>query len=493
MSSSSPILSPVSLDRPAIRPSLVVLSACLAQVIIVLDTTIVAVALPDAQADLGFASADRQWTVTAYTLAFGSLLLIGGRLSALLGAKRAFLIGAAGFGIASLLGGLANDFGTLVAFRALQGMFAALLAPTNLSLMNAAFPGTTGRSRAFAIFGSVAGAGAALGLVLGGVLTEIGDWRWCFFVNVPLVVGTLLVAIYGLRGTARRVSGSLLDDVPGLLLGTASVFAIVFGFSRAESDGWAHPSTLTFLAGGAALVIGFVIRERLATNPLIPLHLLADARRSSSYLTIALVGFAQMGSSVYLTFYMQEDLGYSPLRSGLAFLPMVAGLIIAAIISTRILVPRLGLGVVFIVGALMQSIGFIWLSGLGTVDAYVSELVAPMLVIGMGLGTVMAPAMSSATVGVGPALNGLASALANTSQQLGASLGVAFLSTIATSIVSERLAAAAPLTPTEIASARLSADVAAYAEGFQWLAGIAALVAVLVALLFALDRLASRR
>ncbi|WP_202381564.1 MFS transporter [Leucobacter chromiireducens] len=489
MSGSPTIRVSAQLGRAASRPSLVVLSACLAQVIIVLDTTIVAVALPDAQLDLGFASADRQWAVTAYTLAFGSLLLVGGRVSTFLGAKRAFLIGAAGFGIASLLGGLANDFGTLIAFRALQGVFAALLAPTNLSLMNAAFPGAAGRSKAFAIFGSVAGAGAALGLVLGGALTELGDWRWCFFINVPLVAGTILVAINGLRGTAGRTSGSLLDDVTGLLLGTASVSALVFAFSCAESDGWTHSSTLVLLVGGAVLAIVFVIRERLAAEPLVPLSLLADARRSSSYLAIALVGFAQMGASVYLTFYLQEDLGYSPLRAGLAFLPMVVGLIVAAIVSTRFLVPRFGLGVVLTVGPLMQSIGFIWLSGLGTVDEYVSELVAPMVVIGMGLGTVMAPAMSSATVGLNPARGGLASALANTSQQLGASLGVAFLSTIATSIVSERIEAAAPLTQAEAATVRLSADVAAYSVGFQWLAGITALVAVLIAMRFALGRL----
>ena len=483
-----------------------VLCACLAQVTVVLDTTIVSVALPDAQADLGFGDADRQWLVTAYTLAFGSLLLFGGRLSQFLGPRVAFMLGAAGFAVASLMGGLADSFGFLVAMRALQGAFAALLAPANLSLMNGAFPGSDGRARAFAIFGSVAGAGAALGLILGGVLTESWGWRWCLFVNVPIILVTLAIAIPALRSAARRVAGRLLDDGLGLVLGTGSVFAVVFGFSRAQELGWRHPVTVILLGGGVMMAVAFVLRERLAAAPLVPLSLLQDHRRSTSYLSIALVGVAQMGSSLYLTYYLQQDLGYSPLRSGVAFLPLVGALVVAAVLSTSIVVPRFGLVAAFIAGPILQGLGFLWMSRLGTADAYVGELLGPMLVIGLGFGMVMAPAMSSATYGVPPENRGLASALASTSQQLGASLGVAFLSTLAARVATERGAelkadllatltsgaagpatspAAIALRDKAVADATREAAVSGYAAGFLSLSFVRFGVAVLIAVMFA--------
>ncbi len=486
-----------------------ILCACLAQVIIVLDTTIVAVALPDAQEGLGFADTGRQWTITAYTLAFGSLLLVGGLLSQRVGIRRSFMIGLAGFGVASLAAGCATSLEMLLAARVAQGVAAALLAPTNLSLMNSAFPDQRGRAGAFAVFGSVAGAGAALGLVLGGVLTELSSWRACFLVNVPLVLGTVIVALVTLRGAPGPVRDRAFTDVAGLVLGSAGICALVLGLSRAEELGWSHPSTLGCLGAGIVLLVLFVAWERTATDPLLPLWIIRDATRGSSYLVILLVGFAQMGSSIYLTFYLQYGLGHSPLRTGLSFLPMVGGLVVAAALSTRLLVPRFGLRVTYPLGALVQAAGFVWLSGLTTDDDFVGTLLGPMVVVGLGLGIVMAPGMSSATHGIGPDRSGLASAVANTSQQVGASLGVAFLSSFASRVAADsfegsradlaaatgRGLAAAGADPSSadglaivaqlVADFRFEAQVVAYGQGFLATAAFAVLVAVATAVILA--------
>jgi len=498
---------------PRTSRSTLVLCACLAQVTIVLDTTIIAVALPDAQASLGFGDADRQWAITAYTLAFGSLLLVGGRVSQVVGSRRAFMVGLAGFATVSLVGGFATSFSMLVAARVAQGVFAALIAPTNLSLMNTAFPGSGERAKAFAIFGAVAGAGAALGLVLGGALTQAASWRWCFFVNVPLVVAAVLLAVRGLRDATPARRGVVLQDATGLALGSGAVFCIVLGFSRAETLGWTHTLTVTLLVVGALLVVGFVVREHRAPAPLLPLSIVTDARRASSYLAIGLVGLAQMGSSLYLTFYLQRDLGFSPLRTGVTFLPMVGGLVVAAVLSTRVLVPRAGLAPTFVAGALVQAGGFAGIAArLDAASTDAGPLLVPMVVAGLGLGLVMAPAMSSATHGIGPEHSGLASAVANTSQQLGASLGVAFLSTVAADAVARTLtsgadalaarvaaalaaAGADPGTPQGaqvrdrlLAEAARAAEIDAYRTGLQVLALLCVGVAVAVVVLFTADR-----
>lgn len=437
-----------------------VLCACLAQVTIVLDTTIIAVALPAAQADLGFADAGRQWTITAYTLAFGSLLLIGGRLSQFLGIRMAFLIGLAGFGAASLVGGFAGTFETLISARVGQGVFAALLAPTNLSLMNTAFPEARTRSKAFAIFGSVAGGGAALGLILGGVLTETLSWRWCLIVNVPITLLTAVIAIRVLRGVAGPRRSDVTADIIGLVLGSTGIFGLVFGFSRADELGWRSGTVTASLASGIVLLALFLVRERYAREPVLPLGIIANGVRAGSYLSIALVGLSQMGSALYLTFYFQQNQGYSALQTGVAFLPMVLGLVVAAVVSTRILVPRTGLRVVFPIGAAITSLGFYGLSRLGIDASYSGDLLVPIVVVGLGLGLIMAPAMSSATHGIGVERSGLASAVANTSQQLGASLGVAFLSTYAARIGADFLADGRDEITRKVASALVEAQVA---------------------------------
>lgn len=495
---------------------LFILCACLAQVMVVLDTTIIAVALPETQQSLGFSDDLRQWTITAYTLAFGSLLLIGGRISQILGIRRAFLIGLAGFAIASLIGGMATDVEVLLAARVGQGVFAALLAPTNLSLMNTAFSEDGSRAKAFAIFGAVAGAGAALGLILGGALTESMSWRWCFYVNVPLALLTALIAWRALHSAPGPARASFGDDIPGLVLGTGGVFSLVFGFSRAEEHGWEATATLIWLAAGLFMLIAFLVRERSARKPLLPMSILTDPIRASAYLAIGMVGIAQMGSSIYLTFYLQDNLNYSPLETGLAFLPMVGGLVVAAVLSTRILVPALGLRVVFPAGALIQTAAFWMLSSINAESGYLDSVLWPITVLGVGLGFVMAPAMSAATHGVSAQFSGLASATANTSQQLGASLGVAFLSTLAaqqaTDFMESRAAQinqtvagmlagrgqgassaqAAEVVDRVVATFRSEAEIAAYAEGFQALAGIAAVLAVVTFILLAITRAGGR-
>ena len=486
------------LSNPVI---MLVLCACLAQVMVVLDTTIIAVGLPAAQEGLGFSNSGRQWTITAYTLAFGSLLLVGGRLSQFLGIRRAFLLGLTGFAVASFLGGVASNFEMLIAARVGQGVFAALLAPTNLSLMNTAFPDRHNRAKAFAIFGAVAGAGAALGLILGGALTESLSWRWCLFVNVPLALLTGILAWRMLHSVPVRTKTRLTADVLGLGLGTAGLFSLVFGLSRAEENGWDGAQTLVFLAGGFVLLILFLVRERRASSPILPLSIVTDPVRASSYLAIAMVGLVQMGSSIYLTFYFQKNLDYSPLETGLAFLPLVGGLVVAALFSTRLLVPLLGLRFVYPAGACIQAIGLWMLSPLDPASDYTSSVLLPIIVIGLGLGTVMAPAMSAATHGVAAEHSGPASATANTSQQIGASLGVAFLSTYAAQRVSESLTdkastiqdavatavAAKQLNPESAEAAQIItgiqkdfmaiAEISAYAAGFQVTALIAAALA----------------
>lgn len=464
---------------PDQNSGLIVFCASLAQIMIVLDTTIIAVALPATQVALGFGDSQRQWTITGYTLAFGSMLLLGGRLSRRLGIRVAFTVGLIGFSLASLAGGLAANLGVFLLARVFQGVFAALLAPTNLSLMNVAFPESRTRAKAFAVFGAVAGAGAATGLILGGLLTDLLSWRWCFFVNIPMALVALTLAgrILNRAPGAQRDDGA--GDVVGLILGSAGVFGLVLGFSRADPDGWSAATTVGLLAGGVLLLGVFVRRQAVVADPLLPLAIPADPVRAASYLSIMGVGLAQMSSSVYLTYYFQDGLGYSPTRTGLTFLPMVAGLMVAAVLSTRLLVPRLGLRVVYPAGALLQAAAFALLTDLGPTSVWGQNVLVPLVLGGAGLGLVMAPAMSSATCGVPPRFSGPASATANTSQQVGASLGVAFLSTWAVRSVTEALQehTAATITPALVADLTLRA----YESGFAVMAWIAVALALVTA------------
>ncbi|WP_249522694.1 MFS transporter [Modestobacter marinus] len=410
-----------------------------AQLMVVLDASIVNIALPDAGIDLGITAANIQWVVTAYTLAFGGLLLLGGRVADFIGRKRAFLIGLAGFAGASALGGLAPNQELLFAARALQGGFAALLAPAALSLLAVTFTDPKERARAFGVFGAISGGGAAIGLILGGVLTEYASWRWTLGVNVPIALVTAVFAI-GLI-TESRAEGDRRYDVPGVLLSTAGLVSLVYGFSKAaeEGVGWTDPVTLGLLAAAAVLLVSFVLYERRASHPLLPLRVVLDRNRGGSYLVFLLVGAGIFAIFLFLTFYFQQTLGYSPLESGFAFLPFSGGIILGAGIVSQVL-PRVGPRPLIIGGLLLAAVGMLWLTGIGETSSYVTEVLPAELAISLGMAAVFVPASSTALVGVESHDAGIASAVLNTSQQVGGSLGLALLNTFYASAVTGYLA-----------------------------------------------------
>jgi EmrB/QacA subfamily drug resistance transporter len=440
-----------------------------AQLMVVLDATIVNIALPSAQADLGFSDGARQWIITAYALSFGSLLLLGGRLGDLLGRKRVFVIGLTGFAAASAVGGFAPSFGVLVVARALQGAFAALLAPAALSILTTTFTIPEERNRAFGVCGTIAASGAAVGLILGGALTQYLDWRWSMFINVLLAVPAALAALRLLARDVPAASGSRID-VAGTVTASVGLFALVFGFSNAESHGWGAPVTIAAIAGGVALLGAFAAVERRVANPLLPLRVVADRNRSAGYLAVAAVGAGLFGVFLFLTYYMQQTLGFSPLVTGLAFMPMMAVIIpVGGIAQTR-LMPRYGARPLVTIGMLLSAAAMVMFTGVGVDSAYAADILPGLLVMGLGLGLVFAPAMSTATLGVDRADAGVASALVNTGQQIGGSIGTALLSTLAASAASGFAAERRP-------SAELvqMAAVHGYTTAFVWSAAIFAI------------------
>ncbi len=410
----------------------IVLSLVLTQLMIVLDMTIVVIALPHLQADLGITDAQRSWVVTAYSLAFGGLVLFGGRLTVLLGMRRSYRIGQLGFAAASLAAGLAPSFAVLVTARALQGMFAALLAPTNLALVNAVFIEKRERDRIFGVFGATAGLGAAAGLLIGGALTDWLSWRWSLYINVGIVACSLLVGSRHLpaRGKGDGV-GRVGDDLVGLLLGCGACFSVVFGLDRAEQGGWRTTATIAWLVAGAVLAVAFIARERLAASPVLPLWLPSDATRAGAYASQFIMGAAQMGSFIALTYYVQQHLGYSPVTAGLAFLPLSAALIITAVMAGQFLVPRLGAGGMIPLGFAVQAVSFIILSRVAVDSSFVSIALPGTIVFGIGMGLVNPVTFNAGTHRVPERHIGLASALLSAAQQIGGSFGVALLTTYA--------------------------------------------------------------
>ena len=329
--------------------ALVVLAA--AQLMIILDASIVNIALPSAQEELGISNADRQWMVTAYTLAFGALLLLGGRIADYTGRKRTFIIGLIGFAGASAIGGLAPNQELLFAARALQGAFAALMAPASLSIVTVTFTEPKERAKAFGVFGALAGGGAAIGLIVGGLLTEYASWRWCLGVNVPVALIVAAAAVPLVRES--KAHGDTRYDVPGVLLATVGLFSLVYGFTEAARlknpddprstavQGWGHPSTLTFLIVAVVLLVAFVLWERRASNPMLPLRVVLDRNRGGSFLVFLLMGAGLFAMFLFLTYYFQVNLGYTPLEAGFAFLPFSLGIIVTAGFVSQLL-PRVG-------------------------------------------------------------------------------------------------------------------------------------------------------
>jgi len=444
-----------------------------AQLMVVLDATIVNIALPSAQDALGFSDESRQWVVTAYALSFGSLLLLGGRLGDLFGRKRVFITGLTGFAVASALGGFASSLGVLVAARGLQGAFAALLAPAALSLLTTTFTIPEERNRAFAVFGMIGASGAAVGLILGGALTELLDWRWTMFVNLILAIPAAAAATRLLPADAVQASRPRID-LPGTLTASTGLFALVYGLSNAESHGWGSGLTIAGLAGGVALLAGFVAIERRVDSPLLPLRVVADRARAGGFLAIGVVGAGMFGVFLFLTYYMQQILGMSPLISGLAFLPMMAMIMPAGAIGQTRLLPRFGPRPLVGVGMLLSAAAMLMLTAVTPDSSYGTDVLPGLLVIGLGLGLIVAPAMDTATRGVGGSDAGVASALVNAGQQVGGSIGTALLSTLAAS-------ASGAYASTHQATAGVAeqAAVHGYTTAFTWSAAVFALGALM--------------
>ena len=328
-----------------------------AQLMVVLDATIVNIALPSAQDALHFSDSERQWIVTAYTLAFGSLLLVGGRISDNRGRKPTLIVGLIGFAVASAAGGAAQSFGMLVGARALQGAFAALLAPTALSLLTTTFSDPDERGRAFGVFGSVVVSGAAIGLLLGGALTEYLSWRWCLFVNLAFAIPAAAAALALLEPGAAAAKARI--DVPGTLTATLGLFALVYGFNRAETHGWGSATTLACLGAGVVLLGAFAVIERRVAHPLLPPRIVLDRNRGACYIAVGIVGVGLFGASFFLTFYAQQTLGYSPVETGFAFLPQVAAIMATGPMSSALLLPRTGPRPLVTAGMVLAAAGMV--------------------------------------------------------------------------------------------------------------------------------------
>ncbi|WP_306210455.1 MFS transporter [Actinoplanes sp. RD1] len=455
--------------------ALVVLA--LAQLMVVLDATIVNIALPTAQADLAFSDADRQWVVTAYALAFGSLLLLGGRLSDFVGRKRMFLIGLIGFALASALGGAAQNLELLIVARALQGAFGAALAPAALSLLSTTFTEPAERGKAFGIFGAISGAGGGIGLLLGGVLTEYVSWRWCLYVN--LVIAAIAVVGATLKLHSEPVQKHARLDLAGTVTAVVGLVALVYGLANAETDGWTAGWTLGPIIVGALVLVAFVVVERRVANPLLPLRVVLDRNRGGSYASIAISGAGMFGIFLFLTYYLTAVLGFTPVKTGLAFLPMLGGIMLTATTAGSILTPKIGPRPLVPLGALLGAAGMVWLTRLDLDSTYASGVLPGLIVVGLGLGLVFAPTQNAATSGVEHRDAGVASAMINTVQQVGGSIGTALLSSFAASAATDFAEGKTP-TPT----LAMEAQLASYHTVFWWSAGFFLLAAIVAAVLF---------
>ncbi|MEU5040240.1 MFS transporter [Streptomyces griseorubiginosus] len=452
----------------------------LAQLMVVLDATIVNIALPSAQQDLGMSDANRQWVITAYTLAFGGLLLLGGRIADLVGRKRTFMIGLVGFAAASALGGAANGSGMLFAARALQGVFAAVLAPSALSLLTTTFTDPKERGKAFGIYGALAGSGSAIGFIVGGLLTEYLNWRWCLYVNVPIAVIAFFGALVLLHDRPGHAGARL--DVPGVLLGCGGLVAIVYGFSEAQPRGWSDPLVLTLLGGGVVLLAIFVWWQSRAPMPLLPLHIVKDRNRAGCFLTMGLAVIGMFGLFLFMTYYLQVVLAYSPVRTGLAFLPMTAAIIVGSTQISARLMNRVAPRMLMVPGMVLAASGMVILTQMTVDSSYTTEILPALLLMGLGMGLTFMPVFSTATAGVAPQDSGVTSATVNTSQQVGGSIGTALLNTIATT--SSTAYITAHLTnPAQKALVVKEGVVHGYTVAIWWAAGIMLLAGLIAGLM----------
>ncbi|WP_033258706.1 MULTISPECIES: MFS transporter [Kitasatospora] len=449
----------------------------LAQLMVVLDATVVNIALPHAKQDLGFADSTTQWVITAYALAFGSLLLFGGRVADLWGRRRTFIVGLVGFAAASALGGAAVNTSMLLGARALQGVFGALLAPAALSLLAVMFTDGKERAKAFGIYGAVAGGGGAIGLILGGALTEYLNWRWTFYVNIPFAAVAIAGAVLVISEPAVGRNRNRLD-IPGVLLVTTGLVSLVYGFTRAEQEGWGDSSTIGLFIAAAVLLVAFAVVESKVKAPLLPLRVVADRNRGGVYLSLGMAVIGMFGLFLFLTLYMQGVLEYKPLVNGFAFLPMVAGMIIGSTQIGARLMTRVPARYLMAPGFVVASLGLLILTQIDVGTSY-WQILPGLVLMGLGMGTAFMPAMSLATYGVQPRDAGVASAMVNTSQQVGGAIGTALLSTVAhsagTKYLESHQAAAATTDPKLFA---LQAQVNSYSHAIWWAFGILILAGV---------------
>lgn len=400
-----------------------------AQLMIVLDGSIVNTALPHMQDALGISDENVQWVVTAYILAFGSLLLLGGRIADFWGRKRAFVVGLIGFAGASAIGGFASSGAFMFAARGLQGVFAALMAPAALSLVTVAFTEPKERAKAFGVFGALSGAGAAIGLIVGGILTDGPGWQWVMWVNIPFAIVTALLAIFLVRES--KAGGHPHFDIPGAALSTIGLFSLVYGFTRVSQaeHGWADPLAITCLALAVVLLVSFVVVEAKTSHPLLPLRIPRDRVRGGSYLTFLVVGAGLTAMFLFLGFYLQQVLGYSALKAGIHFLPFSLGIILTAGIVARIL-PKVGPRPLMTGGLLVAALGMVLLLRTTPDDQYWTHVFPSLVIIPIGMAFVFIPTSSTALLGVEARDAGVASALLNTAQQVGGSVGLALLTTL---------------------------------------------------------------
>ncbi len=440
-----------------------------AQLMVVLDASVVIIALPSAQRALHISVANRQWMLTAYTLSFAGLLLLGGRIADYFGRKRMFVISLLGFAGASALGGLAQNSAMLFSARALQGAFAAVMAPAALSLLTVAFTEPKERARAFAVYGGIAGAGAAIGLILGGVLTEFASWRWTLLINVPIAI---LAATAALRFvTESRAAATHGYDLPGAATVTGGLLALVYGFTKAGTDGWGSSVTLALFGASAMLLIAFVVIEQRAAHPLLPLRIALDRNRGGSFLASLLVGTAILGTFLSLTYYFQGVLHYSALKTGFAFVPFSLGIIIGAGAASRLL-PRFGPRALLPSGLLMATAGLFLFSTLDVHSAYVSTVLPAEIIVSLGMGISFVVLSSTALIGVNEEDAGVASALVNATQQTGGTMGAALINTIATSATVSYVA-----THGTSAAARTDGAIHGYTTAFTFSAIVLAVAA----------------
>ncbi len=409
----------------------------IAQLMVILDNTIVNIALPTAQHSLNFSNADRQWVVTGYSLAFGSLLLLGGRIGDIIGRKRTLMIGLVGFAFASALGGASVNFVMLVIARSVQGAFGALLAPSVLALLTTTFTDPAERGKAFGIYGGIAGAGGALGLLLGGILTSYESWRWTLFVNLVFAAVAGTGSLLWLKNDKAADRDPV--DMRGLFLVTGGLFSLVYGLSHAETTAWSNPYTIGFLVLGAALLAVFAFVETRAAYPLLPPRVVRNRTRGGSILAMLFASIGVFGVFLFLTYYMQGILGFSPVKTGIAFLPMVVALATMAQISNRVLLPKIGPKVIVPIGMLMGAAAMYMLHRVGLHSSYASHVLPYLILLGLGFGMSLAPSFSTGTLGLQPHDAGVGSATLNTSQQVGGSIGTALLNTVAAGAVSAYL------------------------------------------------------